>query len=70
MISVLIAIACSLASLALIVVLALCKITAMATEKARQALEDERWAIAPPSRTPADEDVPLLAHEAPARSKR
>jgi hypothetical protein len=70
MISVLIAIAFSLASLALIVVVALCKITAMAAEKARQALEDERWAIAPPTRTPADEDVPLPFHEAPARSKR
>jgi hypothetical protein len=70
MISVLIAIACSLALLALIVVLALCKIAGMAAEKARQALEDERWALAPPTRTPADEDVPLPFHEVPARSKR
>lgn len=70
MISVWIAIACSLASLALIVALALCKITALAAEKARRALEDERWALTPPTRTPAGEDVPLLSHEAPARSKR
>jgi hypothetical protein len=70
MIWVLIAISLLLASLALIVVLALCKITALAAEKARQALEDERWAIAPPTRTPADEDVARPFYEEPARSKR
>jgi hypothetical protein len=70
MISVWIGIACFLASVALIVVLALCKIAALAAEEARRALEDERWATIPPTRTPADQHVLVVFHEASARSKR
>jgi hypothetical protein len=70
MISVWIEIPFFLASLALILALALCKIAALAAEEARRALEDERWAIIPPTRTLADQDVMVLFHEVPARSKR
>jgi hypothetical protein len=70
MIWVWITIACSLASLALIITLALCKITALAAENARRALEDERWALSPPTRTPTGDDLVQPLHEAPARSKR
>jgi hypothetical protein len=70
MISVWIEIPFFLASLAVILALALCKIAALAAEEARRALEDERWATIPPTRTPADLDDLVLFHEAPARSKR
>ena len=64
------AVACILASLAVVVAHALCKIAALGAEEARRALEDERWAVAPPNRTATDADVPGQSQEAPLRSKR
>jgi hypothetical protein len=55
---------------ALVVVLALCKIAAAAAEEARRALEDERWAITPPARTPADEELSTVRQLARLRSNR
>ena len=60
----------TLVFLALVIVVGLCKIAAAAAEEARRALEDERWATTPPTRTRADEEVPTLPQLARLKSKR
>jgi len=58
------------ASLALVVVLALCKIAALAAEEARRALVDERWATTGPTRAAEDEEPAEMPQVYPLRSKR
>jgi hypothetical protein len=70
MIWVLVAIVCILVSRAVVFALALCKISAMAAEDARRALEDEGWALTPPTRMVAQEQFLQQSQEAPLRSKR
>jgi hypothetical protein len=70
MIWVWVAIVCIPVSLAMVFALALCKISALAAEEALRALEDESWAVAPPTRTVSEEQILEQPQEAPLRSKR
>jgi heme exporter protein D len=62
--------ACTLVCLAVVVVIALCRIAAMAAEHARRALEDEHWATIAPTRTRARDDALALPQVARLRSNR
>jgi hypothetical protein len=59
-----------LALFALVVLLALCKIAALAAEEARRALVDERWATMGPTRAAADDEPAEMPQVSPLRSKR